>query len=305
MTIALFSRASLILSTFIASTLYTHFRGKVRHKFFRQLTDHSTFMAPINLFMYLFSAIPNTVYINLEQFPELQVLRDNWLIIKKEAEKLYQEGYIAASDHYDDAGFNSFFRRGWKRFYLKWYDQALPSAKNLCPETLKLIENIPSINAAMFTLLPSGSKLVRHRDPYAGSLRYHLGIMTPNSEKCYINVDGESYFWRDGEVIMFDETFIHYAENATNQDRIIFFCDIARPMRNRLATAINRWFSRYIMSASATKNLPGDKIGFINKVFKYLYQIRLLGKKLKAYNKTLYYLVKYLLFAGLIYLLFL
>lgn len=305
MTIAILSRASATLSIFIASTLYTHFRGKVRHKFFRQLTDHSTFMAPINAFMYLFSTIPNTVYINVEQFPELQVLRDNWLIIKNEAEKLYQEGYIAASDQYDDAGFNSFFRRGWKRFYLKWYDQALPSAKNLCPETLKLIENIPSINAAMFTLLPSGSKLVKHRDPYAGSLRYHLGIMTPNSEKCYINVDGENYFWRDGEAVMFDETFLHYAENATTQDRIIFFCDIARPMRNRFAAAINRYFSRYIMSASATKNLPGDKIGFINKAFKYVYQIRLVGKKLKAYNKPLYYLVKYLLFAGLIYLLFL
>src|SRR5689334_24353903 len=29
--------------------------------------------------------------------------------------------------------------------------------------------------------LPPGGKLVQHRDPYAGSLRYHLGLVTPKS----------------------------------------------------------------------------------------------------------------------------
>jgi len=28
--------------------------------------------------------------------------------------------YRAASGH-DDSGFDTFFERGWKRFYLKWY----------------------------------------------------------------------------------------------------------------------------------------------------------------------------------------
>ena len=36
----------IVLWVFLASALYVHFRGKVRHKFARQLTDHSTFMAP-------------------------------------------------------------------------------------------------------------------------------------------------------------------------------------------------------------------------------------------------------------------
>jgi hypothetical protein len=31
-------------------------------------------------------------------------------------------------------------------------------------------------------LLPPGGDLA-HRDPFAGSLRYHLGLSTPNSEK--------------------------------------------------------------------------------------------------------------------------
>ena len=37
----------------------------------------------------------------------------------------------------------------------------------------------------MFASLPPGATLVRHRDPYAGSLRYHIGLVTPNDPKCY------------------------------------------------------------------------------------------------------------------------
>jgi beta-hydroxylase len=33
-----------------------HFRGKVRLGFWRQVSDHSTIMAPYNVLMYLFSA---------------------------------------------------------------------------------------------------------------------------------------------------------------------------------------------------------------------------------------------------------
>ena len=51
-------------------------------------------------------------------------------------------------------------------------------------------ESIPSVHAALFALLPGKSKLGEHRDPFAGSLRYHLGLKTPNSDLCRIYVDG-------------------------------------------------------------------------------------------------------------------
>ena len=69
-----------------------------------------------------------------------------------------------------------------------------------------------------------------------------MGLITPNSPDCYINVDGETYYWRDGEAVVFDETFIHYAENKTDQNRIILFADVERPMRAgpRPSTAVVR-----------------------------------------------------------------
>lgn len=289
---------------FIVAGVYVHQRGKVRHSFSRQLTDHSTIMAPVNCFMYLFSAVPNKPYISLDTVPELKLLEENWQLIREEGLALNQNGDIKKSEKLDDIGFNSFFKTGWSRFYLKWYKDDFPSAKTACPKTLALVNRCPNIKAAMFVVLPPGATLVKHRDPYAGSLRYHLGLKTPNSEECFIDVDGERYWWKDGEAVLFDETFIHYAKNETDEHRLILFCDIERPMNNILAEVVNKLFGRIVLTAAGSRNTETESPGLLNKAFQYVYQIRLVGKKLKAYNRTLYYIVKYLLFGWLFYIIF-
>lgn len=302
--IELVSGKFLFLYVLIISTVIIHYRGKVRYKFFRQLTDHSTFMAPINVPMYALSGVENKPYINTRSFPQLDVLRNHWQTIRDEAIQLEREELIKGSNQYNDVGFNSFFRRGWKRFYLKWYDDFHPSAKKHCPQTIELIKQVPSIKAAMFAVLPAGSELLMHRDPYAGSLRYHLGLITPNSESCNIVVDGQKYAWRDGEDVMFDETYIHYAENRTDMDRLILFCDVERPVKTWFGRGWNKFFGWFIMAAAASPNMGDDKTGNINKVFRYIYSIRIVGKKLKAYNRNLYYAVKYLLLILILWLIF-
>jgi beta-hydroxylase len=173
----------LIIGIFLSSVMYVHFRGKVRHRFFKQIFDHSAVVAPFNVFMYLFSKVPTTPYISVTQFPELQAITDAWEMIREEAINLREQERIAASKNNNDAGFNSFFKTGWKRFYLKWYDAKHVSADRYCPKTVALLREIPSVKAAMFAELPPGGKLNPHRDPFAGSLRYHLGLATPNQDE--------------------------------------------------------------------------------------------------------------------------
>lgn len=295
----------IILAIFVASALYVQRRGKVTHGFSRQFFDHSTLMAPINVIMYWWSKVPTTPYLSSEYFADLKVLEANWEVIRDEAQGLADKGLIKVSAGYNDAGFNSFFKVGWKRFYLKWYEDGHPSAAELCPKTTALLRSLDSVKAAMFTELPPGSRLVRHRDPYAGSLRYHLGLITPNDDRCYIDVDGERYSWRDGEGVMFDETYIHYAENGTDVNRIILLCDIERPLSARWAQALNRWFSRHVMTAASSPNTEGDKTGGINQAFRYLYQVRLRAKALKKANRRLYYGLKWLILGGLMAWIFL
>ena len=289
-----------IVAVFVASTVYVHFRGRVRLRFFRQLTDHSTFMAPINCLMYMFSKLPANPYLPVAEFTELKLLQDHWQDIRAEAFKLAEAGEIKKSDTYNDAGFNSFFKTGWTRFHLKWYGDAHPSARDLCPVTTELLQRIPTVKAAMFAALPPGGRLVTHRDPFAGSLRYHLGLVTPNADSCYISVDGERYFWRDGEGVIFDETYLHYAENTSDMMRIILFCDVERPLTNRVARWFNHFISHTLIRAAAAPNSATDKTGGINKAFGYVQQVRMFGKRIKAKSRLAYYGLQWLIFGGLL-----
>jgi beta-hydroxylase len=293
-----------VLYLFVASAVYVHYRGRVRHGFLRQLTDHSSLMAPYNTLMYLFSAVPNRPYVEVARFPELAPLSENWQVIRGEALQLFDEGRIRAAATYNDLGFNSFFKTGWKRFYVKWYDEPLPSAKALCPKTVELVQSIPGVNAAMFALLPPGSKLGAHRDPFAGSLRYHLGLVTPNADTCRIVVDGEPYAWRDGEPVMFDETFIHTAENRSDVTRIILFCDVERPLSNRVIRAVNHFVKNTLIRASQTENMPGDRVGALNHVFNGAYRVRRIGKWIKKKSKFAHYTLKWAILGGVLYLIF-
>lgn len=289
-----------ILLLFVLCAILTHRRGQVRHgSFFRQLTDHSTFTAPLNWFAYLFSSVPNTPYLSPRQFPELAIIKSEWRVFREEALALAEASRIRAADGYNDVGFNSFFRTGWKRFYLKWYDSPHPSAKVLCPRTVEILQRLPSVKAAMFAMLPAGGTLNPHRDPFAGSLRYHLGLITPNDDRCAIVVDGIAYSWRDGEDVVFDETYLHHAANRTEQDRIILFCDIERPMKFAWAQAFIRITGGFLLRAAASPNELGDRTGGLNRVFRYVYSVRLAGKRLKARNRTAYYVVKWCLFGAI------
>jgi beta-hydroxylase len=234
----------------------------------------------------------------------MKPIQDNWEIIRDEALALNADGAIAAATGYNDIGFNSFFRTGWKRFHLYWYGKEMPSAQLLCPKTVALLKSIPTIKAAVFASLPPGATLVRHRDPYAGSLRYHIGLFTPNDPKCFIDVDGERYFWKDGESVMFDETYIHYAGNETDHQRIVLFCDVERPVHTKLMQLLNRWFGRYVMSATSSQNVEGEKVGFVNILFKYFYHLRAQAKKLKAKHRSVYYVGKWVLILGILWAIF-
>lgn len=291
----------IIIALFVASVLYVHLRGRVRLPFVRQLFNHSALLAPLNALLYVFSAVPARPYLDRRAFPELDLFRDHWQVIRDEALRLSDRGHIQAALKHNDASFNSFFKEGWKRFYLKWYDAPLPSALALCPQTVALVNQVPNVKAAMFTLLPAGAHLNPHRDPFAGSLRYHLGLATPGSDDCRIFVDGQMYSWRDGEDVLFDETFVHWAENRSDRDRLIFFCDVERPLRPRWLGHVNRAVSGLLGRATASQNLASDRVGVVNRLYGSVHWLKQRARALKHFNRTLYKVLKLALIAGLLY----
>lgn len=296
-----------VLILFTLCVLLVHLRGRSRLRFDRQLVDHSAIFAPYNLLMYAFSAVPARPILDRAGFPQLDLLQGNWEKIREEAMHLFDEGFIRSAEKHSDASFNSFFKQGWKRFYLKWYGEPLASAEALCPETVKLLNSIPSVKAAMFALLPPGSKLNPHRDPFAGSLRYHLGLITPNSDDCRIFVDGEMHAWRDGKDVVFDETYVHWAENRTDQTRVILFADVERPLKSRLMTGINKRVGAFMGSITASPNddESSEQVGFVNRMFALNNRGRARTRKFKKANPKLFRVIKYIGIVLMIWLVFL
>jgi beta-hydroxylase len=300
----LISPAFWVVVVFAVTATAIQLRGRVRLKLKRQIFDHSTIAAPYNLLMYAFSSKPTTPYVDVREFPELKPLADQWTLLRDEGLKLFDQGHIKAAEKHNDAGFQTFFRTGWKRFYLKWYDDPLPSAQALCPRATALVNTIPSLNAAMYALLPPGARLGAHRDPVAASLRYHLGLVTPNSPDCWIEVDGERYFWKDGEGVIFDETYVHTAENRTPMTRIILLCDIERPLKNRVVRWINHVIGHGMVRAGASPNQVGDRQGVLSTLAEYFHNVQTWGRRIKNWNYPVYYVGKKVLLVGLLGLIF-
>ena len=282
-----------IAALYVASVLFVHFRGKVRHALPRQLTDHSTFLAPYNALVYLFSAVPTRPILEPDLLSEVAPLKAGWREIREEALRLHEGGHIRGADRRDDLAFNTFFKRGWTRFYVKWYGEILPSAAQACPRTAALVAAIPSVNAALFAYMPPHSRLGRHRDPFAGSLRYHLALVTPKAEGCRLYVDGIPYVWREGEAVLFDETYIHGARNDTDEGRIILFCDVARPLKTSVARAVNRFVTRHLMPHTAARNVDSERIGVLNRVSAPVFRAREALERFKKRHRRVHYGAKY------------
>jgi beta-hydroxylase len=302
MSVLLILRLALLglIALFLLSALAVHLRSRVRLKLGRQLASHATVFAPYNLLMYAFSAVPAGAFPDRKRFTAVDVLRDNWQTIRDEAAGLFDQGHIRDALKDDDASFASFLKVGWKRFYVKWYGEPLPSAQTLCPKTVELVNRIPGVKAAMFALLPPGTTLNPHRDPFAGSLRYHLGLITPNSPDCHIFVDGQEYFWRDGEDVIFDETCVHWVENKTDMTRVIFFADLERPLRSRAMAWINHHVGNFMGAITASPNQVSERTGAINRLFSALRQRREKNRGFKQRHRKLFKAMK---FAGSVALL--
>ena len=288
-----------------ASIAYVYrFRGTARYDSFRQYARKSwPLFAPLNCLLYLLTSTRGRgAILDPSRFAELAEIRDNWPTIRAEADALYQRGYFARTvdaetDAYYDIGFRTFYKYGWSKFYIKWYGHIPASAQALCPATTRLLARIPSVRGGMFTLLPPRSQLTRHSDPIAVSLRYHLGLRTPNSAHCFINVDGRALPWFDGEVLMFDETYPHFVENNTDHNRLILMCDIARPTYG--VGSVLRWAYEGLARLTVVPNLVGDKKGFANRVFAHLAPVLARSKALKATNRSLYRVLKWSVNVGL------
>ena len=118
----------------------------------------------------------------------------------------------------------------WKTFMLFGYGYKAENNCAACPETTRLVTSVPGMKTAFFSILGPRSHVPPHRGPYKGLLRYHLGLKIPAPDRCGIRVADQRLTWREGESLLFDDTYEHEAWNHSDQDRVVLFLDVLRPL---------------------------------------------------------------------------
>lgn len=180
------------------------------------------------------------VYDNSD-FPWVAEIEREWQLIRRELDRILPRTdelpniqeitQEAISITQDDA---------WKIFLLVAYGIKSKPSIELCPETWRIVQKIPGLKTAMFSVFRPGKRLPPHRGPYNGVLRLHLGLLVPEHDtNLGIRIGSEVRGWKEGSVLIFDDAYEHEAWNETGKPRVVLFVDFEKPLRFPL-NMINR-----------------------------------------------------------------
>lgn len=167
-------------------------------------------------------------------FPWTDYLKAQTPVIRAEAEVLLRNRMSVPSvreispDHAKIAKDDK-----WRSFFLWGYGVKIEDNCAKCPETARILENIPGLLTAFYSVMLAGAHVPRHTGPTKAILTTHLGLTIPReSEKCHMAVgDGNNVVWKEGEIVIFDDMFPHEVWNDTDEDRIILLLHIKRPLK--------------------------------------------------------------------------
>jgi aspartyl/asparaginyl beta-hydroxylase (cupin superfamily) len=200
--------------------------------------------------------------------PELLELDRNFPVIRGELMGILPEKQAIPRYHeLDQMQYNISARvdpeRDWKVYPLNIMGVKPEAFCARCPRTTTLLDRIPGLFEAFFSILEGGKSIPAHEGPYRGYLRYHLGLLVPEKNPPSIRLKDQVYTWKEGESVLFDDSWEHEVYNQSEGDRVVLIVDIRRPMAlpfdavNRLAQSIMKpLYGRHILKRLAAMTPP-------------------------------------------------
>jgi aspartyl/asparaginyl beta-hydroxylase (cupin superfamily) len=179
-----------------------------------------------------FSRCGDQPFFNTDLFTWICPLEKQWPVIRAELDCVLQKNEhipnfqdISPNQAYVASG------NSWKTYFFYAYGHRVDKNCKSCPETVKLLDTIPGMKTAFFSILAPGSQIPMHRGPYKGVLRYHLGLKIPQlAYLCGITVGGITTYWEEGKSLVFDDMYPHKAWNLSDETRVVLFVDFLRPL---------------------------------------------------------------------------
>ncbi len=179
-----------------------------------------------------FSKVGDQEFFDNSDFPITAKLEENYEIIKSEFESMRHR--ICDFAPFQDISPDQIYISNddkWKMFFLRAGTIDFKKNCEQFPKTMEIINSDKNLVSAYFSVIGPRKMLMPHEGPWCGVLRVHMGIDIPTGGSgCTLVVNKKEYNWEEGKCVVFDDTYEHFAVNATDKDRVILFLDYMRPL---------------------------------------------------------------------------
>ncbi|XP_040564034.1 uncharacterized protein [Lepeophtheirus salmonis] len=162
---------------------------------------------------------------------DLEKIRVEWEKVRDEVLKVKNgSGFLQESENLLDSG-------SWQQFEI--YKQGRKVKKNclLTPFTCSLFEHFPPARTntrgqIKFSIMSDNTHVHAHCGPTNTRLRIHLPLVVPStadSSNLKLRVTDKYLTWKEGEFLIFDDSFDHEVWNNSGGERLVLIFDIWHP----------------------------------------------------------------------------
>src|SRR5262245_26227357 len=159
------------------------------------------------------------MFVDPGRFPFTKLLENAWKSIRDE--------YLAIPRELSDPWVQrDMYDGNWTVFGVYALGKPIPAASR-CPQTCRVLEQIPALSMAAFSRLAGGAHIKAHTGWAKSVYRLHLGLVVPPD--CRFRSGAETRPWTEGQCLIFDDTIEHEAWNDSDQARVVLILDVLRP----------------------------------------------------------------------------
>ena len=205
--------------------------------------------------VFYFPELPQIEFYPRQDFPWAGALERETPVIRRELEAIMASGGRFAPYMQPGADRPVFNTNGllndpaWSACHLIRNGEEVAANAALCPRTLQALGALPLCRiegrtpTVLFSLLRPGTHIPPHHGFLNTRLICHLPLIVPPG--CALRVGNETRPWREGELVIFDDTMEHEAWNRSSELRVVLLFDIWRP---ELTAAERRLVARMLES---------------------------------------------------------
>jgi aspartate beta-hydroxylase len=194
-----------------------------------------------------FPGLPATPYFDKGLIPEIEDLEARTNDIRAELKALLP-GVAGRERVFHDGELEQANLRGldtppsWNGYYFFRHGERRADNCAACPITAAALDALPLARVrghgpeVLYSVFSPGTHLLPHCGVTNTRVVAHLPLMIP--EDCALRVGGEEHHWREGEVVVFDDTYDHEAWNRSSRTRVVMIFDLWNPFLSQAERAV-------------------------------------------------------------------